>query len=554
MKTMRLFQFALLIAFVLLKTVVAPAGSVDSTGFLVIAPDRGYQGNQHIRNTFEDFKKGYHAALVFISLNPDDEDRIRTKLKEGVASLKTAGARDVVILPLVLTDGDPHLKKTKKLLGHTEGLKIAPSSGGHYLLAQILEERAKGISQEPLKERLVVVGFGATNHEEAEEIRSTLNQLIAEAKHRLPFQETQAVVLYHNAGAEKVVREENQKAQELMKSLAADKNLRTVIVPFHLGFKHTGSMQMAHIFERTLKGLPVRYVRDKEILPHANVALWLKRRANEFVSPRPEELGIVVMPHGAGEYINETLTANILPLSPRYNVEIGFGMADHETLQEALEKVAARGARRILILRLYDISLSLKGELEYLIGRAPPPKVYIGGPAFPPPRLKTGAILYTSGGFDNDALIAEVLLDRVLEVSKDPKRETVILLAHGAGGDHEDQFWLEQLKLKASFIQERAPQKFRAVVGATVREDWPAQRTKAVAKVRTIIEEASGDGGRVLVIADRPTGAGPYQRILAGLPYTLNGKGLAPHPNLTRWIEKEIENWMRRTLTEEIPK
>jgi hypothetical protein len=311
-------------------------------------------------------------------------------------------------------------------------------------------------------------------------------------------------------------------------------------------------MQMAHVFDRMLKDLPVLYLK-KDILPHANVALWLKRSTSEFMPPRKEELGIVVMPHGSGEYHNEILAAAAAPLSQRYNIEVGFGMADAETLQEAVEKVEAKGARRILILRLYDISLSLKGEVEYLTGRAGPPKVYIGNPAFPPPRLKSGAILHTAGGFDSDPLIAEVLLERIREVSREPERETVILLAHGAGGDEDNNFWLERLVAKARFIQERAARKFKAVVGATVREDWPAQREKAVAKVRAMIEQASRDGGRVLVIADRPAGAGPYRRMLDGLNYTLNGTGLAPHPNLTKWMEKEIEEWTNRITTERTP-
>ncbi len=551
MKKTRLF---LLIAVAsLFLTGPAFSNNTQPPGFLVIAPDRGYQGNREIKDAFQEFKKSHDAALAFISLNPDDGDKVRAKLKECLTLLKNNGAKETVLLPLLLAEGDPHLKKAKALLGATQNLKIAPTMGDHYLIAQILEERAREISQEPKKERLVVVGFGATTNEEAEEMRSVLGKLTAEVKHRMPFQETQTAVLYHNAAPAKFVREENQKTQELIKSLAADKGLRTILVPFHLGFKHTGSMQMAHVFDRMLKDLPVLYLK-KDILPHANVALWLKRRASEFVLPRKEELGIVVMPHGSGEYHNETLAAAVAPLSQRYNIAVGFGMADAETLQDAVEKVEARGARRILILRLYDISLSLKGELEYLTGRAAPPKVYIARPAFPPPRLRSSAALYTAGGFDNDPLIAQILLERSLEVSKEPERETVILLAHGAGGDEENSYWLQQLAAKARLIQENAARKFKTVVGATVREDWPAQREKAVAKVRAMIEEASRDGGRVLVIADRPTGAGPYRRMLDGLNYTLNGTGLAPHPNLTKWIEKEIENWMGRTLTEEVPK
>ncbi len=530
---------------------LAVANDTATPGFIVIAPDRGYEGNEEIRQAYQGFQKGFESVLVFISLSADDEETVRTRLKEGVTLLRNKGAGEVVVLPMLLSDGDPHLRKAKALLGEVPNLRIAPAMGDHYLLAQILEERARELSQAPAKERFLVVGAGATSHEEAQEIRSVLDRLIAEVKHSMPFQETHSVVLYNSAGPEKVVREGNQKAQESLKSLAADKNLRTIVVPFHLGYKHTASMQTARTLEKMLKDLPVR-LSEKEILPHSNVALWLRRRANQFVPPRREEMGIVVMIHGAGEYMNEALTAFVTPLSQRYNVEVAFGMADVETLQKAVETVEARGARRILIFRLYNLSLNLRDEMEYLVGQSQPPEVHHGHGHSLPRRLTSGAILYTAGGHDSDPLISQVFLERTLEVSQDPQRETVILLAHGEGDDSKNNYWLEQLTVQANFIQERAPKKFKAVVGATVREDWPDKREAAVAKVRSLIAEGSRDGGRVLVISARFVGAGSYRRMLDGLPYTLNAKGLAGHPNVTQWIEKQIEKWIEQTLRAEV--
>ena len=120
--------------------------------------------------------------------------------------------------------------------------------------------------------------------------------------------------------------------------------------------------------------------------------------------------------------------------------------------------------------------------------------------------------------------------------------------------DNEDRLWIDQMARQAQFIQTYAPKKFKAVIGATVREDWPEKREKAVAEVRQFIEEANRNRDRVLVISNRIAGAGPYRRYLAGLNYVLNGKGLLPHPNLTKWIEKEIEKWIERTLREEASK
>lgn len=46
----------------------------------------------------------------------------------------------------------------------------------------------------------------------------------------------------------------------------------------------------------------------------------------------------------------------------------------------------------------------------------------------------------------------------------------------------------------------------------------------------------------------RPAPGSPYRRFLAGLDYVLNGQGIAPHPNLTRWVEEQIEAWIKAQL------
>ncbi|MBI2882749.1 MAG: hypothetical protein HYY11_02390, partial [Candidatus Methylomirabilis oxyfera] len=322
-------------------------------------------------------------------------------------------------------------------------------------------------------------------------------------------------------------------------------DLRALVVPFHLGYKHTGSMRLSQKIESLLRENSVAYD-GREILPDPLVARWLRKTASAQLAIRKEELGIIVMTHGAGEYYNEPILKAVEPLRKQYNIEVAFGMADDETLQVAIDKLEARGARRIHVLRLYTISRSLKADTEFVLALANTGGAMShshsgkGGPS----RVRSGSLLSTSGGFDDHPLIAEVLLQRVLEVSQDPARETVILLAHGAGKDEDNRFWIEQMTQQAEFIGTKAPRTFRAIKVATVREDWPEKRGHAVAEVRKMIEEAGRDSGRALVISNRIVGTGPYRKLLSGLDYTLNDRGVATHPNLTRWVEERIEEWI----------
>ncbi|HEX7125470.1 MAG TPA: hypothetical protein VF406_06770 [Thermodesulfobacteriota bacterium] len=265
-------------------------------------------------------------------------------------------------------------------------------------------------------------------------------------------------------------------------------------------------MRFGRRLEALVGGHDVGYD-GREILPDPLVARWLRKVASRYVPVRREQLGVVVMPHGAGEYVNAPILAAVEPLRGRYNLEVAFGMADVE------------------------------GSMGMGHGHG-------GGPS----RVRSGALLFTVGGLGADPLVAEVLLERILEVSREPSRETVILLAHGAGSDEDDRLWLEQLAERAEQIRARTPVTFRAIEVATVREDRPDRRAAAVARVRRMVEEGARDGCRVLVVSNRISGPGPYRRLLSGLDYVLNDRGIAPHPNLTRWMEAQIEAWMRDQL------
>ena len=88
-------------------------------------------------------------------------------------------------------------------------------------------------------------------------------------------------------------------------------------------------------------------------------------------------------------------------------------------------------------------------------------------------------------------------------------------------------------------MKEKGGDGFRAIRTATWREDWPEKRKTAVAAVRSLVEEASADGGRALVIPARTLGRGPERRLPEGLSFEL-GEGFAPLPLFARWAEEQV--------------
>jgi len=158
----------------------------------------------------------------------------------------------------------------------------------------------------------------------------------------------------------------------------------------------------------------------------------------------------------------------------------------------------------------------------------------------PSARIRSAAALATIGGVEDDPLFAEALLSRAQSLSREPSRETVILVAHGDGDDARDARWRDLLASLANHMQQIGGQRFRAIRTATWREDWPDKREAAVQEVRSFVRDAAADAGRAIVIPARTLGQGPERGLLEGLSFEL-GEGFAPLPLFARWAEKEVE-------------
>lgn len=523
-------------------------------GFLVIAPDRGFLGNKEIEDTFELLSKRHLSRLVFVSLLDEFDAPIAAAFRSAVDDLMKRGAQNITIIPLVISKEDPHLKKTIRFLKLENDRSplapkvkwtMAPPLSEDFRIAQILEDRAKTLSRDPSNERLIVVGYGATNPEEEKELRAGLKNLLAEAERHLPFKETSILILYHTNTEDSMRKEAEEALRRDLKEIGSKQDLKNILVLFDIGFKHTGLMQLSGTINFMIEGLPIAF-QNEGIFPHPNVGHWMQATANRFSPVDSKRIGVVIMAHGAGFYINRLINDTIAPLKKTFPIETAFGMAEPDELESAIVRLESKGIDRILVLRLFDNSFTFKDATEYIIGVRKEPPAHLHGGL--PRRVRTAAILYSSGGLDADPLISEVLRKRIMEVSKTPETETVILLAHGAGSDRQNDLWLEKLKVRAQYIHEKSSKPFKAIRVATIREDWPEKREKALQEIREMIREGNQNGGKVLVISARIAGAGPYQKYLKGEEYVFNGTGVAPDPNLTLWIERQISGWKEATL------
>lgn len=516
------------------------------TGFLIVAPDRGFLGNQEIQAVFQDFKKSYSpASLAWIGRDYNGVGtEYSTYLSRAIGELKGAGATEIVAIPLFLSNADPVLQKAITHLPAYVSpgmIRWAAPMADSYLTSQILLDRIEAMSQNPEQERLFLIGLGATNEASEAALKTDLEKLLSSITLRKRFKEAKTVVYYDR---EAKGAEQKNKAVDASIVEAAAKKGRTLAVLATMGPKFDQSMALTVWIGQKFKDLDVIYG-GEELLPHPNVLFWLKKTANAYAPALPADMGVVIMPHGATQPWNDAVEQVIAPLKLRYRIELAYGMADPGVIQQAVSRLEQQGVRRIVFVRMYALAHHLKDRTDYILGLSDSSTLHGHGgehdrDAVPPPQIRSAALFAAFGGYEESPGIAEVLHERILEISRELSAETVILVAHGEKSDEGNAKWLSAMNTNiARLRQDSHCAKLKAIQAVTVREDWPELREKAVASVRELIKEGA-QHGRALVIADRLYGAGPYRKLFDGLDYVLNDKGLA-HPALTRWLEDGIK-------------
>jgi len=250
--------------------------------------------------------------------------------------------------------------------------------------------------------------------------------------------------------------------------------------------------------------------------------------------------GVLVMAHGGDAAWNESVEATVAPVRDHYPTEVAFGMARTSTMREAVRRLEEQGVGEIAVVRMFISGESFLEATEVILGLrdGPVPHAMPAGAGHamePPRRIESDAAFCPSrAGVAESSLVDGILADRVRALSTDPSEESVLLLAHGPGDEDENERWLANMTQRLARIRQLGA--FRDVRCETLREDWPEARAAAERRIRAYVEQANEDGGRTLVVPFRIAGFGPYGEVLAGLDHVADGRGLCPHPNMTRWV------------------
>lgn len=265
-----------------------------------------------------------------------------------------------------------------------------------------------------------------------------------------------------------------------------------------------------------------------------------------------QNYGVILMAHGGRPEWNEGVKSAVAPLRADTKIEIAFGMADAYSIQEAVQKLEAQGVENIGVVRLFVSGESWYERTEKILGvRTGAPDRHTSHDKGMNHSMPAGHRMeywkvdananfaLSKQGLSESSTMDVILVERAIALSISPATEDILILAHGPGDDEENQRWITNITARAALMKSSTP--FRRVKVMTLREDWHDKRQGAEKAIRAYVKRAGDEGGSAIVIPFRTHGFGPYAKVLEGLDYRSDSKGLIPHKNVTLWIKEQSD-------------
>lgn len=269
-----------------------------------------------------------------------------------------------------------------------------------------------------------------------------------------------------------------------------------------------------------------------------------------YISPAglKNDAGVLVMTHGFREQGDKLFKEQLTPLASALptSLSLGMGMMMSEHVQLSIDDLEAAGVEKIVVVPIVSTPYNeLMRQWEYILGKRSEAEFV----SVPQVKHKAKVVIAEPPG--DDPLIAEILIDHTKEISTNPERELVIIVAHGASGRTKDEDNPKEMKVLENLAKlVREDGGFAEAMGFTLQDDAPpAVRDANVARLRGIVEKATKDGKSVLVVTNL-IGARTIQPKLRAdlkdLDYKFNAKGISQHPTFIEWIGETVRTALEK--------
>ena len=253
-----------------------------------------------------------------------------------------------------------------------------------------------------------------------------------------------------------------------------------------------------------------------------------------------QKTAALLLAHGYGEEGDLALHNSMTDISSNHitTLSLGMSMMTSKHIECALSEIRAKGAEKIYIVPISSTPHNtLVQQWEYIFGLR-------NDHAYTRVKsLRPDDVVFLDPISDHQ-IAKKIVLDYALELSTNPKNETVVIIAHGPVGKTDNELELKLMENLAVYVRENG--KFNDVRPFTLQDDAPKEiRDKNVKQIKQFIENATLDGKKVLMVSNLMSGKGIQRKInedFSGLNYKFNSKGFLTHPLFKEWILQSIES------------
>jgi len=169
---------------------------------------------------------------------------------------------------------------------------------------------------------------------------------------------------------------------------------------------------------------------------------------------------------------------------------------------------------------------------------------------FPPTlnQIEINTPVQFTNALDDHPIVADILRRRILNLSNEPARETVVLAAHGPNGEEDNTGWVKNMESLATQVQKMQKENncdlFRNILALTVRDDAPEEiHEQAKQHLRAVVRQGN-ISGKVIVIPVFLSPGGREKSVaqrLEGLDFKWSGETLLPDENLTTFLVDSVK-------------
>ena len=505
---------------------------------------------EQVRKTVSNVSLPYPVELGFLEFVPEQS------ICNAVDRLESQGVNEIIAVPLFISSYSSHIQEIEYILrlndslsfdenltqvDTTANITMTRALDDHPLVAYSIVDQIARLSEDPSNETVVILSHGTDDKENLHSQVCCQRWLAEEIKTYLRYWANPSIkigdvkyafihgnkTLYLDLTVDSVMLNATK-----MSYSSEDKKRRLIVLPLMIA---DGSITEDQI-PTMLKDYDCIYER-KALAYHPNLARWIENRVRCEIGDGIE--GVLIVDHGSSDPKRAEAVRKLagqVNLGMPVAVAFAENAAEEETIPGGIARLLDQGASRIIAVTLFTGDTvdheQAREEIYSALHNVNHSRILMTS------SIHSGIRAEVRGPIDDHILIAELLLDRAREVSKDEESETLIIAPWGSSTCFEES----ELQAKSLVKKIKENSEFKDVAfGFTEYQGSP--------NIRETVQAAQN--GSVIVISVNSMGTKYLDDLIAkrleGLNYTYNGKGfygyvesLDAHSNIANWIENKV--------------